>query len=122
MNICIIGVGSNIDADTNIPKMLGILGKEVHVVSVSSFLKTKPIGLSSQPDFTNGAVKIETELNPEELKTLLKQVENQLGRVRDGFKFGPRTIDLDIVAWNGLIVDDDYYFRDFLKQTVDELM
>lgn len=121
INTCIIGIGSNINADSNIQEMLEILKGHVEVDKVSSMLKTKPIGIENQPDYTNGAVKISTELNKEDLIVLLKGIENQLGRDRTVPKFGPRTIDLDIVVWNGEIVDNDYYTRDFLRKSVDEI-
>lgn len=121
MNTCIVGIGSNIDADSNISKMLVILQNHVRIVKVSSMLRTKPIGIKNQPDYTNGAVKIESELNQEDLVALLKSIEDKMGRDRSVPKFGPRNIDLDIVVWNGEIVDPDYYTRDFLKKSVKEL-
>jgi 2-amino-4-hydroxy-6-hydroxymethyldihydropteridine diphosphokinase len=121
MNAVIIGIGSNIDAESNISKMLEILREHVEIVKVSEMIKTKPIGIENQPDYTNGAVKISTELNNEDLTVLLKAIENELGRDRTVPKFGPRTIDLDIVVWNGEIVDNDYYTRDFLQKSVSEL-
>lgn len=122
MNIVIIGIGSNLKADFNIPKMLGILKSNVEVLKVSTMLITKPIGIVDQPDYTNGAVKIATDLNMEELTKLLKSIEDQMGRDRSTPKFGPRNIDLDIVVWNGEIVDKDYYTRDFLQKSVGELL
>jgi len=121
MNIAFIGVGSNIDADKNIKLMLKLLAKEVNILKVSSFIKTKPIGLENQPDFTNGALEVETPLNMQELKTVLVKIENTLGRNRNAPKFGPRTMDLDIVIWNGKIVDDDYYTRDFIRKSIEKL-
>lgn len=102
--------------------MLKILENEVEILKVSTMLKTKPIGIENQPEFTNGAVKIETGLGREELNRLLKNIEDQLGRDRSTPKFGPRTIDLDIVVWNGEIVDEDYYTRDFLRKSVQEII
>jgi 2-amino-4-hydroxy-6-hydroxymethyldihydropteridine diphosphokinase len=58
----------------------------------------------------------------EELKFLLRQIENQLGRDRSKPKFSSRTIDLDIVVWNGNITDEDYYTRDFLRNSVNEVI
>jgi len=121
INNVIIGIGSNIDAERNINEMLQILAKKVDIVKVSSFIKTKPIGIENQPDFSNGAVKIKTVLNQEDLTKLLKAIENEMGRDRSALKFGPRIIDLDIVVWNSEIVDDDYYTRDFLQKSVDEI-
>lgn len=121
MNTVIIGIGSNINADENIAKMLEILKKEATVLQVSSLTKTKPIGIENQADFTNGAVKISTNLDRDDLNKRLKQIEDQLGRDRSVAKFGPRNIDLDITVWNGEVVDEDYYTRDFLRKSVDEL-
>lgn len=120
-NTAIVGIGSNINAEENISKMLEVLTKEVEMLKVSSLLKTKPIGIENQPEFTNGAVKIQTGLNREQLNRLLKNIEDKLGRDRSAPKFGPRTIDLDIVVWNGEIVDEDYYTRDFLQKSVQEI-
>lgn len=121
MNIAIISIGSNIDAEKNIARMLKILGNEVEIQKISTLVKTKPIGIENQPDYTNGAVKIETNRNRKELKRLLKAIEDQLGRDRSAPKFGPRTMDLDIMVWNGEIVDEDYYERDFLQKCVAEV-
>ena len=121
MNEVIIGIGSNINADENIAKMLEILKGEVTIIQVSSMIKTKPIGIENQPDFTNGAVKISTDLEQSDLKKQLKQIEDRMGRDRTGPKFGPRCIDLDIAVWNGEVVDEDYYTRDFLRISVQEL-
>jgi 2-amino-4-hydroxy-6-hydroxymethyldihydropteridine diphosphokinase len=122
MNEAIIGIGSNLNADKNIAQMLDILGSHVQIVKISTFLKTKPIGIIDQPDFTNGAVKISTTLNRTTLEVLLKSIEDQMGRDRSAPKFGPRNIDLDLAVWNGEIVDNDYYTRDFLKKSVEEII
>ena len=122
INSVIIGIGSNINAEENISKMLEILALHMDVLRVSTMLKTKPIGIEDQPDFTNGAVKIQTSLDEKELNRLLKKIEDQLGRDRSAPKFGPRTIDLDIVVWNGEIVDKDYYTRNFLQKSVQEVI
>lgn len=121
MNTVIIGIGSNINAETNIPKMLEILKAKVEILKVSTMIKTKPIGIKEQNIFTNGAVKIQTQLTQQKLNLLLKEIEDQMGRDRSTPKFGPRCIDLDIIVWNEKIVDDDYYKRDFLRQNVAEV-
>ena len=121
MNDCIIGIGSNIEAEKNIAEMMELLSLEVEVIQVSQFIQTKPIGLTNQPDFTNGAVHIHTDMEFEELASYLKKLEDQMGRDRKQLKFGPRNIDLDIMIWNGTIVDHDYYTRDFLRSSAAEL-
>ena len=121
INTVIIGIGSNIDAEKNIAQMLTLLKTHVEVLKVSSMIKTKPIGIKNQAEFTNGAVKVQTTLNQIELNQVLKAIENEMGRDRLAAKFGPRCIDLDIVVWNGKIVGEDYYTRDFLQKSVKEL-
>jgi 2-amino-4-hydroxy-6-hydroxymethyldihydropteridine diphosphokinase len=121
MNDCIIGIGSNIDAQANIARVLKLLESYFQVVKVSTMLQTKAIGKTDQPDYTNGAVRILTGMPIEELSVFLKQLEDQMGRDRTQPKFGPRNIDLDILIWNNEIVDPDYYTRDFLRQSAKEL-
>jgi len=121
MNDCIIGIGSNIDAENNIQKSLAFLEQDVEIIAISSWVKTAPIGITNQNDFINGAVRIRTTLSQDNLINYLKKLENKLGRDRSLPKFGPRTIDLDIVIWNNIIIDKDYYTRNFIKNAVDEL-
>jgi 2-amino-4-hydroxy-6-hydroxymethyldihydropteridine diphosphokinase len=121
MNEAIIGIGSNINAEINIAKMLEFLRIKVEIIKVSTFIQTKPIGIKNQADFTNGAVKIQTRLNRNEVIELLKDIENQLARDRSAPKFGPRTMDLDILVWNDKIVDEDFYTREFIRKSVAEL-
>jgi 2-amino-4-hydroxy-6-hydroxymethyldihydropteridine diphosphokinase len=121
MNECIIGIGSNIEAHLNIQEMLRLLSEEVEIVQVSQMIQTMPIGMIKQPDYTNGAVRIRTKMDLETLTLYLKKLEDQMGRDRSQEKFGPRNIDLDILIWNNTIVDDDYYTRDFLRNSAAEL-
>ena len=116
MNECIIGIGSNIDAEENIRKALEILKSDFGKTIVSEMVRTKPVGISNQPDFVNGAVKIETTMRQNELRQYLKKLEDRLGRDRSAPKFGPRNIDLDITIWNNEVVDNDYYERKFLEE------
>jgi 2-amino-4-hydroxy-6-hydroxymethyldihydropteridine diphosphokinase len=122
MNTAIIGLGSNIDPERNIASARKILAEEFHVLKESTFIRTKPIGYQEQDDFINGSVYLETGLPQEELKHKLKDLEKQLGREASKIKFGPRTIDLDIVIYNGKVVDRDFYEREFLKKAALELI
>jgi 2-amino-4-hydroxy-6-hydroxymethyldihydropteridine diphosphokinase len=123
VNRAVIGIGSNIEAQKNIGEALRLMadGGCFRLLRVSQFLTTKPVGHADQPDFVNGAALVETELDREPARAALKDVETALGRVRGPNRYGPRTIDLDIVAWNGTIVDADYHSRDFLRAAVDEV-
>ena len=121
MNTVIIGVGSNIDAERNISVARRMLGEKLRVLGESKFVRTKPIGSREQQDFLNGSLLIETRLGCKQLKTLLKGVEVSLGRGVGEDRYGPRKMDLDILVWNGEIVDPDVYQREFLRRSVIEL-
>ncbi|MCY3826118.1 MAG: 2-amino-4-hydroxy-6-hydroxymethyldihydropteridine diphosphokinase [Candidatus Dadabacteria bacterium] len=121
MNTVIIGVGSNIDAERNVSVAKRMLGEKLRVLGESKFVRTKPIGSREQQDFLNGSLLIETRLGCKQLKTLLKGVEVSLGRGVGEDRYGPRKMDLDILVWNGEIVDPDVYERGFLRRSVIEL-
>ncbi|MBA4409424.1 MAG: 2-amino-4-hydroxy-6-hydroxymethyldihydropteridine diphosphokinase [Bacteroidota bacterium] len=121
MNECIIGIGSNINAEINIAEMLRLLAGDVEIVQVSKMVQTKPIGKPKQADYTNGAVRIWTEMDMKTLTLYLKQLEDRMERDRSQNKFGPRNIDLDILIWNSTIVDPDYFTREFLRNSAAEL-
>ena len=121
-NIAVIGVGSNINAGENIPKMLVLLENKLEILKISQMVQTKPVGNEDQPDYTNGAIKVATVLKQAELIRVLKTIEDELGRDHSAPKFSPRTMDLDLVVWNGKIVDEDYYTRDFLRHSVQEVI
>ena len=108
MNQAIIAVGSNIDPDTNIAKAREILARDFEVIAETDFVSTKPVGYTQQPDFLNGAVFVRTDLKLEPLRQHLKQIEDTLGRRRGVLTFGPRTVDLDIVVWNGKLLAPDF--------------
>lgn len=121
MNDCIISIGSNINPKNNIKESLALLRQTVQIINTSSWLRTAPIGITNQNRYINGAVRIYTSMSIHSLTQYLKKLENRLGRDRTLPKFGPRTIDLDIIVWNNEIIDNDYYTRNFVKKTVDEL-
>ena len=69
-------------------------------------VETEPVGVTDQPEFVNGAVSLETTLSPRELLDALLRVERELGRVRSGERWGPRTIDLDLLLYGEEVVDE----------------
>jgi 2-amino-4-hydroxy-6-hydroxymethyldihydropteridine diphosphokinase len=104
-----IGLGGNLgDRRALLERAVELLGAEpgVTVVGVSSFRETDPVGLVEQPRFLNGAVAIETELSPRDLLERLLAVERALGRERTGPRFGPRTVDLDLLLYDDETVDE----------------
>jgi 2-amino-4-hydroxy-6-hydroxymethyldihydropteridine diphosphokinase len=98
--VCYIGLGSNIgDRQENIRRALELLRESpgVRVQKVSLVEETQPIG-PAQPNFLNAVAAIETSLEPLDLLDRLQAIETRLGRVR-GERWGPRTIDLDILFY-----------------------
>ena len=123
MNSVIIGVGSNIKPRQNIKKAKILLAQNLKILAQSRFLTTKPFGKTNQANFINGAILIETSLKVEELRNHLKGIEQVLGRNTSANKeFGARTIDLDILVWNEKIVNKDFYERDFVRNSILELL
>lgn len=78
--------------------------KECVVVQVSSIITTKPYGVTEQPDFLNGVVELKTLFSPQELLEKLQQIEFHANRERK-IHWGPRTLDLDIIFYDNLILD-----------------
>nr|WP_302328591.1 2-amino-4-hydroxy-6-hydroxymethyldihydropteridine diphosphokinase [Salirhabdus salicampi] len=102
MNEAIIGLGSNINPKQNyLQKAVHLLNhaQGVRVEKMSSVYETEPVGYTEQDAFLNMVVKVKTHLTPDELLTVCQQVEMKLGRKRE-IKWGPRTIDLDILLYN----------------------
>jgi 2-amino-4-hydroxy-6-hydroxymethyldihydropteridine diphosphokinase len=100
-----IGVGANLgDREATIREAVRLLGPEV--VAVSRLRETAPWGYEDQPAFLNGAILLETALQPRALLERLLEVERVLGRTRDGPRYGPRTIDLDLLLYEGAEIDE----------------
>jgi 2-amino-4-hydroxy-6-hydroxymethyldihydropteridine diphosphokinase len=97
-----VGLGANLgDRRATIERAIELLraAPDVEVLAVSSLRETDPVGFEDQPRFLNGALALETELEPRALLDLLLGVERALGRTRRGPRFGPRTIDLDLLLY-----------------------
>jgi 2-amino-4-hydroxy-6-hydroxymethyldihydropteridine diphosphokinase len=103
-----VGLGSNLgDRELMLRRALELLAAQpgIRVVAVSSFRETDPVDFLDQPRFLNAACAVDTELAPHELLRRLLEVEAALGRTRDGPRFGPRTIDLDLLLYGNEVVD-----------------
>ena len=105
-----VGVGANLGTPREtIAAALALLDQEsdVELVAVSTLRETDPVGYEEQPRFLNGVVQLGTELSPRELLARLLAIETRLGRVRgQGPRFGPRTIDLDLLLYGEETVDE----------------
>jgi len=107
MVTCYLGIGSNLgDRRKNIKRAIQILKnkKGIKLEKVSKIYETDPVGLLSQRRFLNGVIKIRTSLSPFRLLKTLKKIEKDLKRKRTK-RFGPRTIDLDILFYSDKIID-----------------
>ncbi len=106
MTRALLGLGANLGdpiATLNDAKdRLGSLGA---VTALSSLYRTPPWGVEEQPPFVNAALALETALDPDALLAALKALEAELGRVAS-FRWGPRAIDLDILAYDGVTRSD----------------
>jgi 2-amino-4-hydroxy-6-hydroxymethyldihydropteridine diphosphokinase len=103
-----VGIGSNIgDREAHLRRAIELLSTEegIDVAAVSKIRETEPVGPVEQGPFLNGAVRVETELRPRELLDRLLGIEKRMGRVRDE-RFGPRTIDLDLLVYGDETVDE----------------
>lgn len=102
-----IGVGSNIDPEANIPEALRMLAEFTPIIAISTFYRTAPVGSPGSPDFVNGVIAIDTEIEPCALKhDVLPRIEDALGRMRSSNKYESRTIDLDIVVYGNLVIHE----------------
>lgn len=105
MNQAFLLLGSNIDPEQNILRALEYLHQNCILLEVSHTWRTKPVG-SDAADFLNTAAHVETEKDIVELKSIcIAHIESLLGRVRVADKNAPRTIDLDIILFNGIVQD-----------------
>ena len=82
------------------------LAEDIRVEKVSELIVTKPYGVTDQPDFINGVMKITTLKTPHELLDTLHRIEAEAGRQRV-LRWGPRTLDLDIIFYDDIILEDD---------------
>ena len=126
----IIGLGSNMgDRRNYLEQAIRQIEERVgRLLSRSSILETKAYGYTEQDDFFNMAVLVDTALPPHALLRELNAIEAELGRVRT-IRWGPRTIDLDILYYGDLLLDDedlqiphiDLHNRDFVLTPAAEI-
>lgn len=126
-----IGLGSNIDAERNLPIAVEELSALGTIAAVSSVYESAAVGDAQQPNYLNAAVLLLTELSAEQLcRQALPSIESRMGRVRDpGNKNAARPIDLDLVLFDDAvrtidhrqIPDSDIFQRAFLAVPLAEI-
>lgn len=107
MTLAYIAIGSNLSApleqvNAAIQALADI--PQSRIVAVSSFYRTPPLGPQDQPDYLNTAVALETALDAESLLDNTQRIELQQGRERKAERWGPRTLDLDIMLFGDAII------------------
>jgi 2-amino-4-hydroxy-6-hydroxymethyldihydropteridine diphosphokinase len=101
-----IGIGSNQgDAAASVEAAIGRLAGVAKLVRRSKLYRTKAWGVADQPDFVNAVALLETQLPARALLLALKRIENELGRTTS-YRWGPRTIDLDILTYGDERIDE----------------
>ncbi len=106
MQKCAIALGSNLGDSLNILETTIILLSQhpsIELIAYSPWYQTTPIG-PPQPDYLNGCAILETSLTPEDLLQTLLGIEQKFGRIRRE-KWGPRTLDLDLLLYGNLILE-----------------
>lgn len=104
-----VAIGSNLgDREATIARALELLDDppRLRLVGVASLRETEPVGVVDQPRFLNTAVRLDTTLGARELLDRLLGVERSLGRVRTGERWGPRTLDLDLLLYGDAVLDE----------------
>jgi 2-amino-4-hydroxy-6-hydroxymethyldihydropteridine diphosphokinase len=109
MPLVYLALGANLgDREETIRTALARLDahEEIDVQRVSRLRETDPVGYEDQPRFLNGVARLQTSLEPRDLLTVLLDLERDLGRTRHGPRFGPRTLDLDILLYDNREIDE----------------
>jgi 2-amino-4-hydroxy-6-hydroxymethyldihydropteridine diphosphokinase len=103
----VIALGANIgDPKAQMDLAVAMLREATEVMSVSEYFSTKPVSDIEQPDYLNAVCIVESELPAIDLLSLLHGIEKALGRQRLE-KWGPRTIDLDLIQYGSLLSSAD---------------
>ena len=98
-------LGSNLeDRERNLTLALSLISQRVKLQKTSSIYETKPVGYREQPLFLNLVCQIKTNMNPEELLQLAKDIEREMGRIPGKQRNSPRLIDIDILFYNDRII------------------
>ncbi|WP_061708036.1 2-amino-4-hydroxy-6-hydroxymethyldihydropteridine diphosphokinase [Pseudenterobacter timonensis] len=110
MTFAYIAIGSNLASPLEqVNAAVQALGEipQSRVIAVSAYYRTPPLGPQDQPDYLNAAVALETALDAETLLNHTQRIELQQGRVRKAERWGPRTLDLDIMLFGNEVIHTD---------------
>jgi 2-amino-4-hydroxy-6-hydroxymethyldihydropteridine diphosphokinase len=110
MTRAFVALGGNMgDTPAILRQALAALGAlpRTRLMARSRFYRTPPWGLLEQPPFLNAVAELDTALAPHELLDALLGIERAAGRVREGERWGPRTLDLDLLHMDGVVLHDE---------------
>jgi 2-amino-4-hydroxy-6-hydroxymethyldihydropteridine diphosphokinase len=103
VTIAYVGLGANVgDREATIRRAAELIG----ATRLSTLIETEPWGYADQPRFLNAVAELETDEGPRALLERLLDVERALGRTREGPRYGPRVIDLDLLLYGDEVVDE----------------
>jgi len=133
-HVAYLGLGTNLgNRRENISQAIEKIGELIGtVVCQSALYETKPWGFSSDNDFLNACIKVETDLSPRQLLSSTQQIERMLGRKKksSGGVYSDRLIDIDILLYDDLVIDEPdlkiphplMYDRDFVMIPLKEIL
>lgn len=103
-----VSIGSNTEKDRHIRQGVQELAAHYAPLTLSTVYESRAIGFEGD-DFYNLVVGFDTQDTPKQISTVLAGIEQRCGRVRNGVRFGPRTLDLDILLYGELVLHDGTY-------------
>ncbi len=109
MKIVFLGIGTNLGSrEINLGKAIERIGESIGpVIESSSIYETEPWGFQANEEFLNQVVKVRTDLNPSGLLGRILMIESLLGRIRGEKRYESRLIDIDILLYDDIIVDEE---------------
>jgi 2-amino-4-hydroxy-6-hydroxymethyldihydropteridine diphosphokinase len=108
MSHCFLALGSNLVEPLQqaiAARQTLAASQQINLLAASSLYRSRPMGPQDQPDYLNAVLHISTELSPLELLDFTQNIEQQQGRVRKQQRWGPRTLDLDILLYDQQVID-----------------
>ncbi len=117
-----VELGGNIRPEYYLPRAVAELREQFTMVSISRAWETPPVGCEGCDDFLNAAMLVKTDKSPDELKKIFRQIEARLERVRTDDKYSSRTIDIDTLIYDGIIIEPEVWEYAHLAVPVSEIV
>jgi 2-amino-4-hydroxy-6-hydroxymethyldihydropteridine diphosphokinase len=124
-------LGTNIgDLEENLHRAIELIAaSNIRINKISRIYKTKPWGVTDQPDYLNVALEVESDLSASELLRIFKHIEQEMGREQTSEKWQPRVIDIDIIFWGDHVVEhsdlkiphQEFFSRPFAMKILAEI-